>query len=181
MISSGRNMRDGLCRVALGVFLGVGATVFSAEDPVVERWFARHGDALWRPLAEKWPAAQAAMTAPVEKLVLPLDHYPNGRARAIFRAEKSQLLSDGLIYAEGVAVDLLTESGEPDGRLTAEGCLFDRTKKEGYCEGLVSVVKGSDRLKGRGMYFSIEAQFIKILSECEIRTRRIPVKVGRLS
>ncbi len=165
--------------VAGGLFC---ARLASGEaDPDVERWFSRHSDEAWRPLADKWASSKAAMTSPVENLALPLDYHANGRTKAVLRAVKAQLIGDGVIYAEGVSVELLTEEGLPDGRLTAEACLFDRANKQGYCEGLVSVTKGSDRLKGRGMYFSIEAQFIKILSECEIRTQRIPLKVGRLS
>jgi hypothetical protein len=151
-----------------------------AADPEVDRWFTRHTEALWRPLAEKWGASKAAMTSPVENLTLPLDYYVSGRIRAILRAQKAQLLPDGLVYAEGVRVDMLTEAGQPDGWLKAEACLFDRTAKKGYCEGAVSVEKGGDRLKGRGMYFSFEQQFIKILGECEIRTHRIQLNIGRL-
>ena len=150
-------------------------------DPDVDRLFGRHGDQVWQPLAGKWAASKAALTSPVENLTLPLDYYPNGRMKAVLHAEKAQMLDGGLIYSEGVVVDMLAEDGKPDGRLTADGCLFDRQAKQGYCEGAVHVEKGTDRIKGRGMYFSIEEQFIKILSECEIRTRRIPFKLGRLS
>jgi hypothetical protein len=175
-----RNYRCWLWNPVVAGFL---LSVFSAwgSDADVDRWFNRHSDQAWRPLAEKWATAKAAMNAPVENLMLPLDYHPNGRVKAVFRAAKSQMIGEGLIYAESVTVDLLTDAGQPDGRLTAEGCLFDRVKKEGYCEGVVSVVKGADQIKGRGMYFSIEAQFIKILTECEIRTSRIPLKLGRLS
>ena len=157
-----------------------GGLAFGADDPAVDRWFTRHPEALWRPLAEKWVASKAAMTSPVENLMLPLDYYSNGRIRAVLRAQKAQMLLDDLIYAEGVRVNMLTEDGRPDGLLTAEGCLFDRKAKQGYCEGAVSVEKTGDRLKGRGMYFSIEQQFIKILGECEIRTQRIQLNLGRL-
>ena len=155
--------------------------VWAAEDPEVDHWFTRHSEAPWHPLVEKWGPMKAAMTAPVENLTLPLDYYDSGRMKAVLRARKAQMFPDNLIFAEGVTVDMLTEDGKPDGRLTADGCLFDRDSKRGYCEGAVGLVKGTDRLKGRGMYFSIEDQFIKILSECEIRTYRIPLKLGRLS
>jgi hypothetical protein len=77
-----------------------------------------------------------------------------------------------------VRVTILTVDGKPT--CDAQDCLFDR-RKHGYCRGQVHAVMGTDRLKGLGMYFSIEEQFIKILSECEIRTSRIPSKLGRLS
>ena len=170
-----------MCRMlAAGIFF-CGMTAFGAEDPDVERWFNRHSAEEWRPLAEKWVSVKAAMVSPVENLVLPLDVYPNGKVKARLRANKAQIfLDDGLIFAEGVYVELLAEDGQVDGRLTAEGCLFDRKAKRGYCEGHVSVDKSGDRLKGRGMYFSIEEQFIKILSDCEIRTHRMRNNFGRL-
>jgi hypothetical protein len=162
-----------------GLLLG-GWCAWGADDPDVERWFARHTDQVWRPLAAKWASSKAAMTSPVENLTLPLDYFASGRIKAVLRAVKAQMMPEGVIFAEEVSVDLLTEDGSLDGRLTAEGCLFDRKEKHGYCEGSVNVVKGTDRIKGRGMYFSTEEQFIKILSECEIRTSRIPSKLGRL-
>jgi len=174
-------------RVALAAVVAVfwigesSAAAASAHDPEVQRWFDRHPDSLWRPLAEKWAASKAAMTSPVVNLTLPLDYYENGRVRAVLKAGRSQMYEDGLIFAENVSIDMLTADGMPDGRLTAENCLFDRQAKHGYCEGSVWMVKGADRLKGRGMYFSIGNQFIKILSECEIRTNRIPLKFGRFS
>lgn len=160
---------------------GAWAASSSAHDADVQRWFDRHPDSVWRPLADKWAASKAAMTSPVVNLTLPLDYYENGRIRAVLKAERSQMYPDGLIFAERVKVDLLTVDGKPDGQLTADSCLFDRQAKHGYCEGAVFMVKGSDRLRGRGMYFSTGEQFIKILSECEIRTNRIPLKLGRFS
>jgi hypothetical protein len=171
-----RSVLSGAASLLLGGLLNA-----AEADPDVDKWFARHTEALWRPLAEKMAGAKAGMTSPVENLALPLDYHANGRIKAVLRAARSQIVSDGMIYAETVSVEMLTDEGLQDGRLQAEACLFDRENKQGYCEGVVSVLKGTDRLKGRGMYFSIEAQFIKILSECEIRTQRIPVKVGRLS
>ena len=172
----------GLMRPVLAgaLFLfGCGAA-FGAEDPEVDRWFARHSEAVWRPLAEKWAPVKALMTSPVENLHLPLAYHVNGRVKAMLQAQKAQIFLDGLIFAEGVSVELLTEDGHSDGQLTAEGCLFDRKAKQGYCEGEVSMVKSGDRLKGRGMYFSIEEQFIKILADCEILTQRIRNNFGRI-
>jgi len=166
------------CAAAL---LAAGAQhLFGAGDPETDRWFNRHADANWRQLAERYAPTKAAMATPVENLLLPLDHHPNGRVKAQLRAKKAQIFLDGLIFAEGVSVELLTDDGKPDGNLTAEGCLFDRNTKQGYCEGIVSLEKSGDRLKGRGMYFSFEEQYIKILGECEIRTSRIKNNFGRL-
>ncbi|HPO37280.1 MAG TPA: hypothetical protein PL176_04690 [Kiritimatiellia bacterium] len=167
-------------RAALAaVAVCVAQTAAAAEDPEVARWFNRHDDAAWQPLAARWPAAKAAMTAPVENLALPLDYHADGRIRARLRAKKAQVFADGMIFAEGVEVELLTAEGQPDGTLTAEGCLFDREARHGYCDGRVTVEKDGDRLKGRGMYFSMAGEYIKIMAECEIRTHRIRNNFGR--
>lgn len=168
------------CAMAVGLWVGA-REARAGVDAESDRWFERHTEQLWQPLREKYREAAAVMNTPVENLMLPLDYHPNGRLRAVLRASKSHMLADGLIFTQGVTVDLMTAEGTPDGQLTAEGCLFDRNAKHGYCEGAVTVVKGTDRIKGRDMYFSIENQFIKILSECEIHTFRIPLKFGRLS
>ncbi|HRT29464.1 MAG TPA: hypothetical protein P5527_06700 [Kiritimatiellia bacterium] len=167
-------------RVALAVFAAcVVQSTAAVEDPDVARWFNRHDDAVWHPLAERWSTVKAAMTTPVENLALPLDYHADGRIRARLRAEKAQVFTDGMVFAEGVTVELLTAEGKPDGVLTAEGCLFDREARHGYCDGRVTVEKDSDRLKGRGMYFSMAGEYIKILAECEIRTHRIRSNFGR--
>jgi hypothetical protein len=149
-------------------------------DPETDRWFARHGDDLWRPLAARWDEVKAAMTSPAKKLSIPLEYHVNGRAKALLRADQAQIFPDGMIFAEKVRVEMFSETGKPDGLLTAEGCLFDRTARHGYCQGRVRVEKGGDRLQGVGMYFSTERQCIKILGDCEIRTHRIRNNFGRL-
>lgn len=166
-------------RVAAVVAVSGCLSAWGKSDAEIDRWFNRHPDTLWQPLVEKWEPVKAAMKSPVENLMLPIDHFPNGRIKALLRAKRAQLFLDGMIFAEDVTVDLLTEEGELDGRLTAEGCIFDRNVRHGYCEGPVTMVKGADRLKGRGMYFSFEGQFIKILAECEIRTHRVKNNFGR--
>ena len=170
----------GMRPVLLAGLLSGGLTVFAAVDSEVDHWFNRHTAEQWRPLAEKWDSVRALMTSPVENLTLPLDYFPNGRVKAQLRAKKAQIFSDGMIFAENVEVELFAEDGGADGKLMAEGCLFDRKAKHGYCAGRVHVEKNGDQLKGRGMYFSIEEQFIKILDECVIRTRRIRNNFGRL-
>jgi len=185
------------------------ACVFGQEDvPIeqrIEQWLAKRADmAAWEALRDKWEAARAATEAvsaenvkdkpggqgkdarastitPVENIVLPLDHYDNGRIRAVLRAEKAYLLGEDLVFAWNVKVEMLLPDGKPDGTLLAEDCLIDRAAKRGFCRGAVDVKTGPDHLKGRGMYFSTDDKFIKLLSECEIRTIRIPASIGRLS
>lgn len=152
----------------------------AAHDPEVAHWFERHSEASWQPLAERWREVKESMSTPVENLTLPLDYYANGKIKTRLRAERAQLFLDGTIFALQVVVEMLTVEGGVEGLLTAEDCLYDRAAKHGYCRGAVGVSRDSDRISGRGMYFSVEEQFIKILAECEIRTKRIKNSFGRI-
>ena len=148
----------------------------------VTRWLTnRQVVASWNVLVDKWDVSKAAMTSPIENLMLPVDHYADGRKRIVLIAKRAQILSESLVYAEGVRLEMLTPDGKSDGIVLADDCLLDQKTKRGYCRGKVDVTKGTDHIKGRGMMFSGEDQFIKVLSECEIRTFRIPSNFGRLS
>ena len=152
------------------------------EGGRLEQWLAKRADtAAWEELSVKWDEVSASATMPVENLVLPLATNANGRVSALLRAEKAQIIGEDLIFARNVKVDMFLPDGSLDGTLVAEDCLVSRATKRGYCRGAVDVKKGTDHLKGRGMFFSTDDKFIKLLSECEIRTFRIPTKLGRLS
>ena len=164
----------------------VASCAFGQEDERAEQWLAKRATDLsaWETLSNKWVQASASVAPPVENLVLPLEHYESGREkgriRTLLKAERAQLLEGGLVFARNVKVDLLQPDGKPEATLVAEDCLLDRNTKKGFSRGVVDVKAGPDHLKGRGIYFSTDEQFIKILSECEIRTFRIPAKFGRL-
>ncbi|MBQ7190611.1 MAG: hypothetical protein IJR99_14480 [Kiritimatiellae bacterium] len=178
------NLRVIFCAAAF-LFAGTGSfsprTAFAASDPDVDAWFDRHGEAEWKEMERLWEEKRQEMTAPVENLVLPLEYWGDGRVKARLFAKKAQVLDfAAFVFAEGVRVELLTPDGHQDGLLRASDCLFVRKNKRGYCRGEVSVVKGGDRFSGKGMYFSLEDRFVKILSECEIRTTRFSGTFGRL-
>ncbi len=146
----------------------------------VTRWLTnRQVVASWQVLVNKWDASKTAMTSPIENLTLPVNHYADGRKRIVLIAQRAQILSETLVYAENVKLEMLTLDGKSDGIVLAEDCLLDQATKRGYCRGKVDVTKGTDHIKGRGMMFSGDDQFIKILSDCEIRTFRIPARFGR--
>lgn len=155
---------------------------FSGElsDAEVDALFNRHSDAGWKKLAERWDEVKAKMTIPVENLSLPLEYYPNGRVRARLFSERSQMFEDGMVFASGVKIVLYDDKGVIDGYLKAGDCIFNREASHGYCKGRVEVKYGSDILKGVGMYFSIPGEYIKILSNCEIKTKRFQGNLGRL-
>ncbi|MDD2601174.1 MAG: hypothetical protein PHO37_18445 [Kiritimatiellae bacterium] len=150
------------------------------SEAAVEELFAKHKESDWRLLAERWSDIKAKMDAPVERLSLPLEYFPSGLVKARLYAEQAQIFPDGMVFATGVRVQLYDESGKRDGYLKAEDCLYDRQASHGYCKGKAEVLKGSDLIKGVGIYFSIPNEFIRILSNCEIRTNRFQGNLGRL-
>jgi len=149
------------------------------SDAEVEELFSRHKESDWRPLAERWEEVKAQVNAPVENLNLPLEYHPSGLVKARLYAEQAQIFPDGVVFATGVRVHLFGVSGQLEGTLKADDCLFDRQGSHGYCRGKVEVVKDSDLIKGVGMYFSISREFIRIIANCEIRTNRLKGKLGR--
>lgn len=150
------------------------------SDADVEELFAKHKESDWRPLAERWSEMKSKMDAPVESLSLPLEYYPSGLVKARLYAEQAQIFPDGMVFATGVRVQLYDEAGNRNGYLKAEDCLYDRQASHGYCKGKAEVLKGTDLIKGVGIYFSISNEFIRILSNCEIRTNRFKTNLGRL-
>jgi hypothetical protein len=161
---------------------GLHAETAESAEARATRWLTnRLAVAEWQELVDKWEASRAAMTTPIENLSLPVNHYPDGRKRIVLVAKRAQILSESLVFAEEVRLEMLTPDGKSDGVVLADDCLLDQSTKRGYCRGHVDVTKGTDHIKGVGMMFSGENQFIKVLAECEIRTFRIPSRFGRLS
>lgn len=150
------------------------------SDAQIDALFSRLPDDPWKALDTRWDAVKAKMTTPIENLSLPLETHPNGMVRARLNARHSQIFEDGTIFASGVKVILYSEKGEVQGSLSAGDCIFEKQGSHGYCRGSVEVQYGTDTLKGIGMYFSISGEYIKILSNCEIRTQRFQVNLGRL-
>ncbi len=150
------------------------------SDAEVDALFKGRPDDNWKALAGRWDEVKARMINPVENLSLPLEYHLNGRVKARLFAKRSQIFEDGIIFASGVRVNLYDVKGLIDGYLIAESCLFDRAASHGYCKDYVEAKYGSDSLLGVGMYFSISGEYIKILSNCEIRTKRFQGNLGRL-
>ena len=58
---------------------------------------------------------------------------------------------------------------------------MDRTTKTGWVDGSANMVYGTSTVKGRGVYFSLTREFIKIFSQSEIRTKGGKIDLGRLN
>ena len=157
----------------------VSCTAREMSDAEVDELFNRHPESAWLPLSSRWEDVKSHMDAPVENISIPLEYHPGGLVKARLYAEKSKIFPDGIVFATKVKINLYSLSGELDGYLKADDCLFDREASHGYCQGMVEVVKDTDIIKGVGMYFSISNAFIKIISNGEIRTNRFKGNLGR--
>jgi hypothetical protein len=150
------------------------------DNAAIEALFRRHSDDNLKQLDKQWSEIKGRMTNPIENLTLPLDYYPDGTIKARLIAKHSQIFENGTVFASGVEVVMYDVGGQVSGHLVASDCVFDREKSHGYCRGAVEVRYNNDVLKGVGMYFSIADEYIKILSDCMIRTRRFQTNLGRL-
>ena len=133
---------------------------------------ASNNTAEWADLAETWTRKPDTNASPVENLTLPIEHYDNGRIRAILHASKAAVGNAGLIWSWQVAVDLFDPAGAPDGRVEAESCLYDRTARRGYCPTAVTLIRTNATVNGTGMYWTLSPQRMRILSNAVVRLQQ---------
>lgn len=148
---------------------GAAADVAGTND-AIRAWPG--GTADYADLAEIWRKQPGADASPVDNLTLPIEHYENGRVRAVLHAGKAAIGSAGMIWSWRVAVDLFNPVGEPDGRVEAESCLYDRNSRRGYCPAGVRLVRTNATVTGTGMYWTMADQRMRILSEPVVQTER---------
>ncbi len=122
------------------------------------------GAAPWADLVEIWHKTPDADASPVENLTLPIEHYENGRVRAVLHAGKAAVGRDGLIWSWQVRVDLFAATGQEDGHIEAASCLYDRNARRGYCPDNVLLVRTNTTISGVGMYWSMADQRMRIFS-----------------
>ena len=109
---------------------------------------------------------------PAENVAFPIESYPNGTVKSRLRAKRAQLFIDtGFIWGEGVRVEEYDAAGNVSGWLSAENCLVDRHTRTGWIEGEATLTYNNTVVKGRGVYFSFDREFIKIFSQSEIRAK----------
>ena len=126
----------------------------------------------WADLADTWRRQPDADASPVENLTLPIEHYDNGRVRAVLRAGRAALGRSGMIWSWQVVVDLFDPDGRPDGSVEAANCLYDRGNRRGYCPGDVRLVRTNATVSGVGLYWSMADERMRILSEPVVRLSR---------
>ena len=126
----------------------------------------------WADLADIWRRQPDADASPVENLTLPIEHYDNGRVRAVLRAGRAMLGKSDLIWSWQVVVDLYDTDGRPDGTVEAANCLYDRAGRRGYCPGDVRLVRTNATISGVGLYWSMADEHMRILSQPVVHMAR---------
>ena len=151
------------------------------------KWLAeRNDDGDMMRLRKAYAQCVAQLESPAENVVFPLETLPDGTVKSRLKARRAQMFLDsGLIWGEGIRVEQYGKDGKVDSFLEAENCVVDRKTKTGWVEGDAMMSYGKSVVKGRGVHFSVDREFIKIFSKSEIRTSGLkmdPVKtldVGR--
>ena len=167
------------CAVAAG---GGGAFAASrvrgaAERPAESRKFsarswlekraALHDEAMR--LRGAFEECAAAVKAPAENVIVPIENYPDGSVKASVSARRAQFfLETGYVWGEGVEVCQFSESGEIVAKVAAQNCVVDRKAKSGWAQGLAEITYGGTRVKGAGVYFSLEEEYVMITDGTEI-------------
>ena len=138
------------------LFTALTATAFSSA-----KWLEERGD----------DSDVMKLEAPAENVQIPLETFPNGQVKSRVTARRAHVFQDtGFVWGEKVRVEQFKEDGSLFASLDAESCVVDRKTKSGWVEGAAQMVYGDSSVKGRGIYFSLEREFIKIFSQSEIRT-----------
>ena len=114
------------------------------------------------------------LESPAENVSIPIESFPDGTVKSRITAARAHMFPDtGLVWGEKIRVEQYKEGGALYASLDAENCVVDRKTKSGWVEGSAVMVYGDASVKGRGIYFSLTNEFIKIFSQSEIRTGRI--------
>lgn len=117
-------------------------------------------------------AAAIAVSPPVEDVEMPMEYWPDGRAKTVMHAARGSFSQDrNFVTAEDVLVKRFREDGTLEGEIHAEACTLDRKTREAWAEGSVEMEWDGYKAKGCGIYFSFSEEFIKITSQPEIRTK----------
>ncbi len=145
------------------------AAAFSSE-----RWLAkREDDSDMLRLRAAFGECAKKTVEPAENVCMVLETYTNGTVKSRITAARAMFFPDSkYIWAEDIHLERFDTTGTNlTARLDAENCLVDRKTKTGWVDGNANMVYGGATVKGRGIYFSLTNEFIKIFSQSEIRTK----------
>ena len=154
------------------------AAAFSSE-----RWLAeRADDSDMLRLRTAFAECAKKAVAPAENVSMVLETYPDGKVKSRITAARANIVPDsGYVWAEKIRLEQFDAGGtNMTASLDAENCLVDRTTKTGWVDGNANMTYGDSTMKGRGIYFSLTREFIKIFSQSEIRTKGAKINPGRM-
>lgn len=164
-------MRLFVRHIVAGLAMLIAATAAGAFSS--ERWLAeRSDDSDMLRLRAAYADCVKKLESPAENVSLPLESYSNGTVKSRLTAARAHMFMDSsFVWGEKIRVEQFKEDGTLAASLDAENCVVDRNTKSGWVEGVAKMVYGDNSVRGRGIYFSLPREFIKIFSESEIRTK----------
>lgn len=133
----------------------------------------------WADLSAAYDAGVAAGGSPIENLMLPIEHFDNGRVRAVLHAEQATVSDEDTVRASKVRINLFTVQGKPDGWLEAEQCLFNRKEKRGYCRGVVALELQEVVVSGKDLYWSLAQQRVVVISDARVVVKQWKRNTGQ--
>lgn len=146
------------------------------------KWLAqRDDDSDVLRLRDAYADCVKKLEAPAEDVVIPLEYFPDGTVKSRVKAARAQIFTDtDLVWGKNVHVEQYEADGSLKATLDAENCVVDRRTRAGWVEGSAKMVYGKSSVKGRGIYFSLAREYIKIFSQSEIRTSQAGLNPGSL-
>ena len=166
-------MRKRIVHIPAIVFAVCSAAAFAFDSG---KWLAERGDdSDMLRLRSAYGECVRKVESPAENVMFPLEMYPDGTVKSRLRAKRAYMFLDtGFIWGENICVEQYKADGKTvEGFLTADNCIVDRKSKSGWVQGNAYMDWDGTSIKGRGIYFSFEREFIKIFSQTEIRAKSL--------
>ena len=173
-------MRTRIVHILVSIFAASAMLAVSAFDS--GKWLAERGDdSDMLRLRAAYEDCIKKIEAPAENIAFPLETYPDGTVKSRLRAGRAYMFLDtGFIWGENIRVEQYKSDGKTiEGFLTADNCIVDRKSKSGWVQGNAHMDWDGTAIKGRGIYFSFEREFIKIFSQTEIRAKSLKLGSGK--
>lgn len=171
------------CLLLTALVLGLGGRAPAAPSPEAEerlseaalaRYSAPGNPERYRSLLTQMREAPETLGAPAKQVRLPVQSWPNGRAKTMVFAKEAWVTLDMQgVRARNVHVEHYREDGALAGALDAEEVLVDRTKQLAVVKGRIKGSFGPDKLSGVGALIDFETQYVKILRRARIDTGRL--------
>lgn len=136
-----------------------------------EAWMEKRNDATeMNRLKAAYEKYAGDTSAPADNLTIPIELYKDGRIKTRLTAARAKLFpQEGYVWAEDIVIEQYKPDGAIAARLSAENCVVDRNAKSGWSRGFATATSDGYTISGRGIYFSLEREFITITSDSEIR------------